>query len=107
MTAPPILDKLLVVGVGLIGGSFALALREAGCVRHVVGVGRTSANLDTARARGIVDRAVTLDSAWAQEARDADVVLLATPVSHYPPLLQALAPHIGAETTVTDAGSTK
>ena len=73
--------KLVVVGVGLIGGSLALALREAGAVGTVVGVGRSQANLDAARARGIVDRAHRVDGAWMAEVADADVVLLAAPVA--------------------------
>jgi prephenate dehydrogenase len=105
--SPTRLDKLVVVGVGLIGGSLALALREAGAVRSVIGVGRTAVNLERARARGIVDRTLTLDDDWAAETRDADVVLLATPVAQYPLLLQALRAQIGAQTIVTDAGSTK
>ncbi len=101
------IDKLLVVGVGLIGGSCALALRRAGAVAEVVGVGRTRANLDVARRLGIVDRARTLDEDWAQEAADADVVLLAAPVAQFPSLLAALAPCLGPRTVLTDAGSTK
>jgi len=101
------IDKLVVVGVGLIGGSFALALRQAGAVRRVVGVGRTASNLERARARGIVDEVVTLDAPWAAHARDADVVLLATPVAQFPSLFRALAPHVGPRTVLTDAGSTK
>jgi prephenate dehydrogenase len=97
--------KLVVVGVGLIGGSFALALRER--FATIVGVGRTQANLDAAHARGAIDRGVTLAHGWAREARDADVVLLAAPVAQYPALLQALAANLGDETIVTDAGSTK
>ncbi len=99
--------KLVVVGVGLIGGSLALALKRAGVVREVVGVGRTKANLDTARERGVVDRAMTLDAPWAREAADADVVMLAAPVAQFPALLGALAPHVGERTIVTDGGSTK
>jgi prephenate dehydrogenase len=98
---------LVVVGVGLIGGSFARALREAGCVQQVVGVGRTQANLDVALREGIVDRAVPLAPGWATAARDADVVLLATPVSQYAAILHDLAPHLNAHAVVTDAGSTK
>ncbi|HEY1326159.1 MAG TPA: prephenate dehydrogenase/arogenate dehydrogenase family protein [Casimicrobiaceae bacterium] len=105
MTPPQSLGKLVVVGVGLIGGSFALALRER--FAAIVGVGRTRANLDAAKGRGAIDRGVTLAHDWTAEARDADVVLLATPVAQYPGLLQALAPHLGARTIVTDAGSTK
>jgi prephenate dehydrogenase len=99
--------KLVVVGVGLIGGSCALALRRAGAVGEVVGVGRTRANLDIALERGVIDRAQTLDADWTHEAADADVVLLAAPVAQFPALFAALAGHLGSATAVTDAGSTK
>jgi prephenate dehydrogenase len=102
-----VLDKLVVVGVGLIGGSFAAALREAGAVRTVIGVGRTRANLEHAKSAGLVDRAHAIDERWTVELEDADVVMLATPVAQYPALLARLAPHLGAHTIVTDAGSTK
>ncbi len=103
----PGLGKLLVVGVGLIGGSCALALKQAHAVREVVGVGRTRANLDVAIERGVIDRALTLDQDWAREAEDADVVLVAAPVAQFPSLFAAIVPHLGADTCVTDAGSTK
>jgi prephenate dehydrogenase len=101
------MTKLVVVGVGLIGGSLALALREAGMVGTVVGVGRSRSNLDAARARGIVDRAYGSNDAWTGEVADADVVLLASPVAQFPALFASLAPRLGARTVVTDAGSTK
>jgi len=105
--ARPSIGKLVVVGVGLIGGSCALALRRARVVGEIVGVGRTRANLDTAASRGIVDRIRTLDEDWARECADADVVLLAAPVAQFPSLLAAMAPALGDRTVVTDAGSTK
>lgn len=98
---------LAVLGVGLIGGSFAQALRAAGSVEHVIGVGRSRANLDVAQRAGIVDRAFALDDAWPQALQGADVVLVATPVAQYPALLRALAPHLAPHAIVTDAGSTK
>jgi prephenate dehydrogenase len=101
------LQKIVVVGVGLIGGSCALALKRAHAVREVVGVGRTRRNLDTAVERAIVDRALTLDQDWGVEARDADVVLVAAPVAQFPSLFAEIAPNLGARTCVTDAGSTK
>jgi prephenate dehydrogenase len=101
------IGKLVVVGVGLIGGSFALALKRSGAAATVVGVGRGRANLDAALRLGIVDRAFVLDEPWTAELGDADLVLLATPVGEIPALLSALAPHLGAGTVVTDAGSTK
>jgi prephenate dehydrogenase len=101
------IETLAVVGVGLIGGSFALALREARRVGSVVGVGRGRANLDAALARGIVDRVVTLDQRWTREIEDADLVLVATPVGEFPALFSALAAHPRASAIITDAGSTK
>src|SRR5690606_28049438 len=67
---------LAVVGVGLIGGSAALALRSAGQVGRVLGVGRNAQSLACARELGIIDAAATLQ----QAAEQADVILLATPV---------------------------
>ena len=101
------IGKLVVIGVGLIGGSFALALRRAGATANVIGVGRGRSNLDTARRLGLVDRALALDEAWTSELADADLVFLATPVGAMPALLETIAPHVGPRTVVTDAGSTK
>ena len=103
----PRMAKLAIVGVGLIGGSLALALRAAGAVDTVVGLGRTRANLDAALARGIVDRAYRLDDAWQAELADTDVVLVAAPVAQSASLFAAIAPHLGKGTVVTDAGSSK
>lgn len=106
-TAAPRIGTLAVVGVGLIGGSFALALKEAGRVGSVVGVGRGRTNLDAALARGIVDRAVTLGEAWTREIERADLVFVAAPVGEFPALFGALAARLPAHAIVTDAGSTK
>ena len=103
----PALQKVVVVGVGLIGGSFALALKAAGAAATVVGVGRGASNLNLARQLGIADRTWTQDQRWTDELTDADLVLLATPVGQIPALLAAIAPALGRETVVTDAGSTK
>ena len=73
-----ILDTLAVIGVGLIGGSLAGALKASGAVGTVVGVGRNPENLATALDRGFVDH-VTID--LAEAVSEADVVLLATPVN--------------------------
>jgi prephenate dehydrogenase len=103
----PALGKVVVIGVGLIGGSFALALKAAAAVATVVGVGRSASNLSSARQLGIADRTWTLDQRWTDELIDADLVLLATPVGQIPALLALIAPALGAATVVTDAGSTK
>jgi prephenate dehydrogenase len=96
--------RLAVIGVGLIGGSFALALKSAGKVEHVVGAGRSRANLDLARQRRILD-SIAADAASA--ARDADVILVAAPVAQFAQLFRAIAPELKSTSVVTDAGSTK
>jgi prephenate dehydrogenase len=101
------IDKLVVVGVGLIGASCALALRHAGAVGEIVGVGRSRSNLDRALARGIVDRAIMLGDDWTREVRDADFVLIAIPVAQYRETFAALAPVLQRDTVVADVGSTK
>jgi len=108
VTAGPFrIAKLVVVGVGLVGGSYALALRAAGQVGTVVGIGRGRANLDAARALGIVDRAVAVDADWTRELADADLVLLATPVAQFPVLFADMAGRLPTHAVLTDAGSTK
>jgi prephenate dehydrogenase len=98
------IGKLVVIGVGLIGGSFALALKRARAVRRVVGVGRTRRNLaDALRLKAIDD--ASRDPARAVQG--ADMVLLATPVGQMPAVMSAIAPHLPAHAVVTDAGSTK
>ena len=96
--------KLAVIGVGLIGGSFALALKGAGKVSRVVGAGRGRANLELARERRIID-AIAPDAASA--ARDADVVMVSAPVAQFAQLFHAIAPQLNSNAIVTDAGSTK
>jgi prephenate dehydrogenase len=98
------LGKLAVYGVGLIGGSFALALKAAGAVDTVVGVGRSRANLEAAHVAGVIDRIAADDE---KALADADLVLLAMPVGQMGPVMARIAPFIGPETVVTDAGSTK
>jgi prephenate dehydrogenase len=95
--------KVAIVGVGLIGGSFALALRKAGRVDKIIGVGRSRANLDRARALGVIDA----DADLADAVRGADLVFLAMPVGATATVLKAIAPHLAQEAVVTDAGSTK
>ena len=97
-----IVDKLAIVGAGLIGGSFALALKQAGAVRDVLGVGRNPARLTVARELGLIDHVAD----WA-EAGQADCILLAMPVGETGPVLKQLAPHLKPGAIVTDAGSTK
>lgn len=98
------IGKLVVIGVGLIGASFALALKRARAVKHVVGVGRTRANLAAARRLRVIDE---VQSDPARAVRDADLVLIATPVGQMGAVMTAIAPHLPPRTVVTDGGSTK
>ena len=98
------LDKLVICGVGLIGGSFALALKQAGVVREVVGIGRTRASLERARALGVID---TIAGDWADAMKGADLVLLAMPVGGMEAALRVMLPYLEVATVITDAGSTK
>ena len=101
--APHWPNTLAVVGVGLIGGSFAQALREAGLVQRVLGVGRQRASLEVARSLGLIDEIVEAEEAAAQ----ADLIMLAVPVGAMRATLLRMAPHLQDRTILTDAGSTK
>ncbi|MFN0317755.1 MAG: prephenate dehydrogenase [Burkholderiales bacterium] len=98
------IGKLVVFGVGLIGASFALALKQAGAVRKVVGVGRSRANLDVAMERGAIDE---IGGDLAAALHDADLVLLAVPVAQTAAVMASIVPHLPAHCVVTDGGSTK
>ncbi len=102
--AKPRINKLVVIGVGLIGGSFALALKKARLVKEVTGVGRSRKNLNDALRLGVIDRAET-DAAKA--VAGADLVLVGAPVGQMPGIFARIAPALSPQTVVTDAGSTK
>jgi prephenate dehydrogenase len=104
MSAAPEFGKVVVFGVGLIGGSFALALKATEQVEEVVGFGRSLATLTQALDLGIIDR---VGANPGQEVADADLVLLATPVGQMPEIMARIEPYLGPETVVTDGGSTK
>lgn len=97
-------QRVVVAGVGLIGGSFAAALKAAGMVNHVVGVGRGSASLDEAKALGLIDE---IQTDWSLALKGSDLVLLAMPVGQMSNVMAAMAPHLEPQTLITDAGSTK
>jgi prephenate dehydrogenase len=98
------LKKLVIFGVGLIGGSVALALKKAGYSTQIVGVGRSQESLQAALDLGVIDVAT---SNVAEAIKDADMILIAAPVAQTPSILSAIKPHLSAQTIITDAGSTK
>lgn len=101
---PARFGRVAVLGVGLIGGSFALALKGAGACASVVGVGRNPDNMRIAKERGIVD---SVESDAAVAVRGADLVLIAAPVAQFPDLFARIVPGLAPSALVMDAGSTK
>ena len=97
-------ERVAVIGVGLIGGSFALALKAAKRCGHVAGAGRSAANMQLALARGAID---SIASGAAAAARDADLVLISTPVAQIEKILLSIDSTIKPDAIITDAGSTK
>ena len=96
------METIAIVGVGLIGGSFGLALKQAGFRGTILGVSSPAAvraGLD----RGAIDRGATLEEA----AREADLLYLAQPIGRILDALHHLDPLVRPEALVTDAGSTK
>jgi prephenate dehydrogenase len=104
MTAQPLIQRLCVIGVGLMGGSLARALREKGAVGEVVGAGRNEDNLRAAVRLGVVDR---YDTDPARAVAGADVVVVAVPLGAIEPVLRAIVPHLSPGAVVTDVGSAK
>jgi len=98
------IERLCIIGVGLIGGSFALALRQAGLVKHITGCGRNKANLQKALDLGIID---DYSQDIKQAAKDADLIFIATPVGSFKPVLTELKDVLKADAIITDGGSTK
>jgi prephenate dehydrogenase len=97
------IHRLAIVGTGLIGGSLSLALKQAGVVDEVIGLGRRRETLEQAKSLGLID--TIADS--AAQIGNADVVMLATPMAQMQPVLRDIAPYLDENMIVTDAGSTK
>ena len=97
-------DTVAIVGVGLIGGSIGLALRERRLARHVVGIGRRPASLRVAKKVGAVDATTT---SLTKGVAKAELVVVCTPVEQIVEQVQAAAKACPTGTLITDAGSTK
>jgi len=97
-------DTICIVGVGLIGGSFGIAVRERHLARQVIGAVRRDASINAAFQRGAVDNATT-DLAYA--VRGADLIVLACPVEQIKEYCLQLEPLVRGHAVVTDVGSTK
>lgn len=98
------IKQLTIIGVGLIGGSLARALKRAGAVSEIVGAGRDAAHLARAVELGVIDRAET---DLAKAVQGADMVMVAVPVGAMGAVFRTIAPHLSADAVLTDAGSSK
>jgi len=99
-----LIKKLTLIGVGLIGGSLARALRHAQVVNEVIGVGRNEASLELAKGLGVID---DYDTDPASAVAGADVVVLAVPLGEMKSVMQSIASYLGEKTILTDVGSAK
>ncbi len=96
--------RLCIIGVGLIGGSLARALRNAGVCEEIVGSGRSVGNLEKAMELGVIDR---FDTDPAIAAAGADMIVVAVPLGAMEAVFRAIQPVLGTESVLTDAGSAK
>ncbi len=101
---PVSIKRLTIIGVGLIGGSLARALKAAGYCAEVVGYGRHEASLQRGVELGVID---SYETDIARAVAGADMVVLTAPVGAMEGLFRAIAPHVDAGAVITDAGSTK
>jgi prephenate dehydrogenase len=98
------IDRLCIIGVGLIGGSLAQALREAGFCQQIVGAGRNAANLKKAVELGVIDR---YETDLAQAVKGADMVFVAVPLGAMQSVFSAIKGQLAENAVLTDAGSAK
>ncbi|HKJ71648.1 MAG TPA: prephenate dehydrogenase/arogenate dehydrogenase family protein [Gammaproteobacteria bacterium] len=104
MSNTPLFNRAAVIGVGLIGGSLAWALRRHGVAAEVVGVEPQAARLERALERALIDRGETDP---AQGVAGADLVVVAVPVGRFADVLESIRPALAEEALVTDVGSVK
>ena len=97
------LESVTIVGVGLIGGSFSLALKDKGLVRNVIGVGRSADSLDKALELGLIDETLPLEAA----VKKSDLIYVAIPVDATVPVMRQIMDLVTEKQIVADAGSTK
>ena len=98
------IQRLCVIGVGLIGGSLARAVREAGFCQEIVGAGRNPQNLQTAVDLGVIDR---YETDLGKAVAGADMVLVAVPLGAMAAVFAAINGHLAEHAVLTDAGSAK
>ena len=98
------IEKLVIIGVGLIGGSLSLALKQAGVVNHVVGCGRNPQNLQKGVDIGVID---SFETSISEAVKTADIVVAAVPMGAMHTVFQQINDGLNDNTIVTDVGSSK
>ena len=105
---PDVIDKLCVIGTGLIGGSYCLALKQAGIVGYIVGAGRSEATLETAQQLNIID---SYDMDISNAVKDADVIFVSVPLGATETVFEKISAGLkqsgNQKAVITDAGSSK
>jgi prephenate dehydrogenase len=100
-------DRVLILGTGLLGASTGLALRAAGFRGHIAGWDKDAPQAEVAATKGAIDEALSSQAAALERAKDSQIILLATPVYAILDWMEQLAPLLGPNHLVTDVGSTK
>jgi len=98
------INHLCVIGVGLIGGSLSLALKKAGYVKQVTGLGRSIENLEKAKQLGVIDN---YETDYAKAVSHADMIFVAVPIGAMSEVFKKIEPHLNKHTIITDGGSAK
>src|ERR1700688_2734312 len=96
-------DSVTIVGVGLISGSFSLALKDRGLVRNVIGVSLTASSIEKALELGLIDESLPLEEA----VKKSDLIYVAIPVDATVPVMRQIMDNLTEGQIVADAGSTK
>jgi 3-phosphoshikimate 1-carboxyvinyltransferase len=99
-----VIGRLSVIGLGLIGGSLALAAREKGLAKEVVAFDQNPGELEVGLAKGLIDKACT---SLKEAVEEADILVIAVPVRSVLSVLQSIAPFLDEKTILTDVGSVK
>ena len=98
------MNKILIFGIGLIGGSIALSAKKSGFASDIAGVGRNQDNLNDAIKLKLIDRT---SQDLRKDISEAHIIVIATPVAQFPIILKLIQPHLSSHTIITDVGSTK
>lgn len=101
------MNKLVVIGIGLIGGSLATGLKQRGACREVIGIARREQTCADAVAHGVVDRAYTKLDEIAKELRAGDVIFISVPTLAVAEVLREIRSKVAPEVTITDGASVK